>query len=195
MSAKGNNQENIQKKTLDAFSKYYNDYYVLLCTIAFNYIEDKFIAEEAVGEVFLNLWEKFDEIEIKTSFKAYLIKAVKNWCLNYLEHQKVEERLKQKLLNEQALADLSCNDEYPLGYLYEEELSSIIARAINSLPIQCRKIFILKRDDGLTYEQIAEQLQVSVNTIKTQVKIALTKLRESLKDYALLFIALIVGKI
>jgi RNA polymerase sigma-70 factor (ECF subfamily) len=70
-----------------------------------------------------------------------------------------------------------------LGCLYEKELASLIQEAVKSLPEQCRKIFLLSRDEELTYEEISQRLNISVNTIKTQIKIALAKLREWLKDY------------
>ena len=186
----------IQQDTLDGrsnttladFSKLYNNYYVLLCTIADNYLKDKYLAEEAVGEVFLNFWEKYNNIVITTSVKAYLVRSVQNWCVNFIHHQKVEQKLKQKIETEGMLPGLAESSEYPLGSLYEKELAAIISNAINALPDQCRRIFLLSRDEGLTYDEISERLNISVNTIKTQIKIALAKLREWLKDYLPIFI-------
>ncbi len=168
---------------LSDFSKLYSDYYVLLCTIADQYLKDKYLAEEVVGEVFLNYWEKYNNITISTSVKAYLVRSVQNRCLNYLEHSKVKERLKQKIETESAMLGIAESNDYPLGSLYEMELTTLIKQAMNSLPEQCRKIFLLSRDEELTYEEISQQLNISVNTIKTQIKIALSKLRERLKDY------------
>ncbi len=168
---------------LSDFSKLYSDYYVLLCTIADQYLKDKYLAEEVVGEVFLNYWEKYNNITISTSVKAYLVRSVQNRCLNYIEHSKVEKRLKQTIETESAMLNIAESNDYPLGSLYEVELTSLIKQAMNSLPEQCLKIFLLSRDEELTYEEISQRLNISVNTIKTQIKIALSKLRESLKDY------------
>lgn len=165
------------------FSKLYRDYYVLLCTIADHYLKDKFQAEEVVGDVFLNYWEKLEDIKITTSIKAYLVRAVQNRCLNLIEHGKVTEKIKQKIEHESQLNGLAESQEYPLGSLYEKELASLIYSSLCTLPDQCRKIFRLSRDEGLTYEEISQQLGISVNTTKTQMKIALSKLRELLKDY------------
>jgi RNA polymerase sigma-70 factor, ECF subfamily len=172
----------IRKNDAD-FSRLYNDYYVLLCTIADQYLKDKFLAEEVVGDVFLHYWEKYDEITITTSCKAYLVRAVQNRCLNHIEHGKVEEKIKQKIETESTLLGLAESSDYPLGSLYEKELASLIYQSMNSLPDQCRKIFMLSRDEGLTYEEISQKLNISVNTTKTQMKIALSKLRGLLKDY------------
>lgn len=89
------------------FGKLYNDYYVLFCVIVDNYFKDKYQAEEAVGEVFLNFWEKYDAIVITTSPKAYLVRAVQNWCYNYIEHQKTEQKLKDKVFAEKTLLGLA----------------------------------------------------------------------------------------
>ncbi len=171
-----------------SFSKLYSDYYVLLCTIAFKYLKDRQIAEDAVGEVFLNFWEKCEDIEISTSAKAYLVRSVKNWCLNYIQHQKVERRVMEKIEFESSLSGIAESDDYPLGVLYESDLASLIYNAIASLPEQCRKIFLLSRDEDLSYEKISERLNISVNTVKTQIRIALSKLRELLKGYVPVFL-------
>lgn len=178
-----NNIDDVIRKNDADFSRLYNDYYVLLCTIADQYLKDKFLAEEVVGDVFLHYWEKYDEITITTSCKAYLVRAVQNRCLNHIEHGRVEEKIKQKIETESTLLGLAESSDYPLGSLYEKELASLIYQSMNSLPDQCRKIFMLSRDEGLTYEEISQKLNISVNTTKTQMKIALSKLRELLKDY------------
>lgn len=171
--------DGVSKGNLEDFSNLYSNYYILLCTIADQYVKDKYLAEEIVGDVFLKYWEKYNEIIITTSVKAYLVRSVQNRCINYLEHNKV----KQKIENESTLFGLAESDDYPLGTLYEKELASLINQAMNALPEQCRKIFLLSRDEELTYEEISQRLNISVNTIKTQIKIALSKLREWLKDY------------
>ncbi len=183
MKIQSNTIFHVSNRTLDDFSKLYSDYYVLLCTIADHYLKDKYLAEEIVGDVFLNFWEKYNDITITSSLKAYLVRAVQNRCVNYIEHLKVEQKIKQKIEAESVLLGLAESSDYPLGCLYEKELASLIQEAVKSLPEQCRKIFLLSRDEELTYEEISQRLNISVNTIKTQIKIALAKLREWLKDY------------
>jgi RNA polymerase sigma-70 factor, ECF subfamily len=171
------------KRNLSDFSSLYNNYYVLLCTIADHYLKDKYLAEEVAGDVFLHYWEKYSEITITSSVKAYLVRAVQNRCINHLEHGKVEEKHRIKIEFESKLNGLAESNDYPLGSLYEKELTSLIKSALTGLPDQCRKIFLLSRDEGLSYEEISVRLNISINTIKTQIKIALAKLREKLKDY------------
>jgi RNA polymerase sigma-70 factor (ECF subfamily) len=73
-----------------------------------------------------------------------------------------------------------------LGNLFEKELEGMIQDAIENLPAKCREIFLLSRDEEMTYGQIAETLNISENTVKTQVKTALSRIRIALKDYLIL---------
>ena len=78
---------------------------------------------------------------------------------------------------------IAWSDDYPLGRLFEKELSEIIDRTIQSFPPQIQKVFMLSRYNEMTYSQIADILNVSENTVKTQMKIALSRLRDAVKDY------------
>ena len=155
------------------FKKYFKELY----RFAFSYVRDATIAEEMAQEVFLYVWEKRKQIEIQTTLKTYLYSAIKNKCLNYI---------KLELPKQQAMADVS---EVMLSITTShgdegenERLKNYIASAIDSLPNKCRKIFILSRNAGLTYEEIAEELDLSKKTVENQMGIALKKLRESLED-------------
>jgi len=86
---------------------------------------------------------------------------------------------------------LAWDSDYPLGQLYEKEIMSILQKGITELPEACREIFILSRTDNMKYSEIADKLGISVNTVKTQMKIALAYLRENLKDYLMLLLLLI----
>ena len=72
---------------------------------------------------------------------------------------------------------------YPLSNLISNESVEEVENAINALPDQCREIFTMSRFDELTYEEIASQLNISINTVRTQISRALHKLREQLKEY------------
>jgi RNA polymerase sigma-70 factor, ECF subfamily len=167
-----------------AYKELFDRFYINLCIIAKEYVKDKFTAEEIVEEVFFKIWENRKEFNINNSLKAYLVKAVHNGSLNYLARLKVEQKLKSGLS-----AQISNNehfipftDSYPIANLYVSELENKINLSVESLPTQCKEIFCLSRYDELKYEEIALKLDISVNTVKTQIKIALGKLRESLRE-------------
>lgn len=174
-------ENDIRKGNLTTYENLFTEYYVYLCYIAIEFVKDKQIAEEIVSDVFFVLWEKRDTIHITHSVSAYLIRAVKNKCINHNLHVKTEQRLMQNLVDNYSLSRFS--DDHQLGHLFINDLNVNIKRAISALPEQCRQIFLLSREEELKYEDIAVRLHISINTVKTQMKIALSKLRVSLKDY------------
>ncbi len=179
----------IRQGDLAAFELLYKKYYVYLRLIAAHIVKNPDDAEEIVSDVFVKLWNNRNEIIISTSLKAYIIKAVQNTSINYLEKNKLAASLIESLTTFDCSL-LSWDSDYPLGQLYEKDIQKIMIRCINVLPEGCRKIFLLSRNEDLTYSDIARELGISVNTVKMQIKIALARLREALKDYINLLLLL-----
>jgi RNA polymerase sigma-70 factor (ECF subfamily) len=176
--------ESIQKGNLNSFKQLFDDYYAMLCNIATGYLNNKQLAEEVVDDVFFKIWENRETLIIHTSIKAYLIKAVYYRCLNCLEQIASERKMLHDTPLEPGREDfLYVNHDTPLSGLITRELEEAINLAIDSLPEGCREIFLLSRYDNLKYEEIAGRLNISVNTVKTQMKIALQKLRQKLSLY------------
>jgi RNA polymerase sigma-70 factor (ECF subfamily) len=171
----------LKSADLEIFELLYKEYYVLLCIIAERIVRNPEDAEEVVSDVFIKLWNNKDSIHTINSLKAYLIKAVQNTAINYLhrhDYKHITERIDQL-----SLELLTWDDDYLLGQLYEKEIGIILNREINSLPKGCREIFLLSRDEELSYKEIAQRLGITVNTVKSQMKVALSRLREILQDY------------
>src|SRR5690606_23224065 len=166
--------------TVEDFERCYKAYYGMLCTIAYEYMRDETQAEEMVANTFLALWEKRESLRVTISVKNYLIKSTQNTCLQHLRKRKLET---QRLTDDFVPPHIPWSNDYPLGRLFEKELSDIIHRTVESLPPKCKKIFLRSRVEELNYGQIAETLQVSENTVKTQLKKALSRLRNALKEY------------
>lgn len=165
-----------------AFRELYDVYYRRLFCIARQYLQDEFIAETIVSDVFFHLWESRKSLLIQTSLNAYLIRSVRNYSINYLQKNYVE---KEVSLNNIDITSplLFLSDDYPLGRLMEKELAQKIHEEINALPEETRRVFILSRIEELKHEEIATKLNISVNTVKYHIKQALSILRERLKDY------------
>lgn len=168
--------DRVKKDDLASYELIFKKYYKELYRFAYTYVRDGVIAEEMAQEVFLYIWEKRGKIEIQTTLKTYLYSAVKNKSLNYI---------KLELPKQQAMSDVS---EVMLGVSgakidegENDRLKKYIQDAVDALPTKCRKIFILSRNAGLTYEEIAEELGLSKKTVENQMGIALKKLRESLQ--------------
>jgi RNA polymerase sigma-70 factor (ECF subfamily) len=174
----------IQNGDLRAFEELYKRYYVYLCTVAEHIVRNHTEAEEIVSDVFVKYWNLKERSEIISSVKAYLARAVRNSSLNFIEQNST--RLKSfESLNSSDLKILAWDSDYPLGQLYEKELLDIVKNCIDKLPEACREIFLLSRDKDMKYIEISHKLGISVNTVKTQMKIALSRLRETVKNYML----------
>ena len=174
------------KNGVDAAYKYlYDQHYQILCHVAAQYVKDDFLAETIVGDVIFHLWEVRDTIEIDTSVRSYLMTCVRNRCIDYLKSQYHKREVAQSNtgLRDFPVLQYVKDDDYPLGKLLEKELEDEIMNAINRLPNECRRVFYMSRLENRKYEEIAQELKISVNTVKYHIKHALALLHEDLGKY------------
>jgi len=162
------------------FDELFKRYYSMLCIIAYDYVGEKSLAEEMVQDTFLHIWEKRNSISVTPAIKYLLVKSTQNTCLQYLRKKKIETQSIDTASTDKMIV---WSDDYPLGHLFEKEIVDIVDRTIQSFPPQIQKVFMLSRYRNMTYLQIASILNVSENTVKTQIKIALSRLRTALTDY------------
>lgn len=183
--------EGVKEGDDSAFRHLYDIYYHRLFCIARQYLQDEFLAETIVSDVFFHLWETRKTLDIRISLNAYLIRMVRNFSLNYLQKNYVE---KEVSLNGIDLSSplLFLSEDYPLGRLMEKELIEKVHEEINRLPKETRQVFILSRLEELKHEEIATQLGVSINTVKYHIKQALSILRARLKDYIIVLLAFLL---
>jgi RNA polymerase sigma-70 factor (ECF subfamily) len=168
----------------DVFEKVFKKYYVMLCYEANEYVNDSFLAEEIVDDVFCKIWENRSTIVIKFSFREYLIQSVHYKSISHLRKGKKEKEVLEWIEeNKMERYNLISLGETPLDYIISEELEEKIDIAIDLLPDQYRKAFILSRRESLKYEEIAEVMGISINAVKLYIKKALSILRENLKEY------------
>lgn len=159
------------------FEKLFETHYNNLCAYANNFIKDVDASEEVVQEVLFKLWTNKDSIIITSSVQSYLFRAVRNASLNVLKHVNIREDY--KVQNELDMQDIQSTEDE----MIVSELEVKIREAINQLPIERKKVFLLSRYDGLKYKEIAEKLNISVSTVEGQMVKALKFLRTELKDY------------
>ena len=174
------------KNGVDAAYKYlYDQHYQILCHVAAQYVKDDFLAETIVGDVIFHLWEVRETIEINTSVRSYLMTCVRNRCIDYLKshYHKREVAHSDTGLRDFPVLQYVKDDDYPLGKLLEKELEDEIMNAINRLPDECRRVFNMSRFENRKYEEIAQELKISVNTVKYHIKHALALLHEDLGKY------------
>ncbi len=164
--------------TKSDFEKLFNTYYSNLCAYANNFLKDVDASEEVVQEVLFKLWTNKETVAITSSVQSYLFRAVRNSSLNVLKHLNIRENY--KVYNEQALnvEEISSEDQ-----MITSELEQKIREAINQLPIERKKVFIMSRYESLKYKEIADKLSISVSTVENQMVKALKFLRQELADY------------
>ena len=174
------------KDGVEAAYKYlYDRHYQILCHVAAQYVKDDFLAETIVGDVIFHLWEVREQVDINTSIRQYLMTSVRNRCLDYLksQHCQREVPMEENGLHDFPVLQYVKDDDYPLGRLLEKELEGEIMSAIDRLPEDCQKVFRLSRFEQLKYDEIAQRLNISVNTVKYHIKHALALLHEDLGKY------------
>lgn len=163
------------------FNGLFNDYYVPLCNYCFKLVKNTVNAEDIVQECFIYLWENWQNLKHHNSLKGYLFKSVRNKSVNYLKDQ---IRKYEKVGIEEVGESFQISDlPNAIELLENEELKSLLERALNSLPEKCRAIFCLKRFADLSNREIAEKLNISPKTVEAQTTIAIKKLCEYIRKY------------
>lgn len=163
-----------------AFEYLFDIYFIPLCRYMYLYLDNPQEAEELSVDIFMYLWENREQLEIKLSLKAYLFQAARNKCLNSL-------RNKKHTLSIDDLSDVSQWTEESSS-LEMEELARLIEEAIFSLPEKCREVFKRSREENLTNQEIADEMQISVKTVEAQITKALKRIKEFLgEQYTYLF--------
>ena len=167
-----------------AYRYVFDAHYDVLCVIASRYLHDDFLAESVVGDVIFHLWETRENIDIQTSLRQYLVRSVRNRCLDYLKSRQFRhEQTLSTLPDDSRLLERSASHDHPLGYLLEKEFEQTINDVIEGLPADCRRIFKMSRFDGKKNTEIAQELGISVNTVKYHMKQALRLLQQQLGKY------------
>lgn len=174
-----------------AYKYLYDRHYEALCRVAFRYVEDAFVAETLVEDLIVHLWEHRESLEVKISLRSYLLAAIRNRCLDYLESSSREHEIAASQISDTELQQVHTLLADPSLPLEEEQLVSIVQKAIDALPDECRRVFVESRLEEKSYQEIADGLGISINTVKYHIKNALRQLRETLGPQ-LMLIALLM---
>jgi RNA polymerase sigma-70 factor (ECF subfamily) len=170
------------------FELVFKHYYSRLCHYACKFIDEDFVAEDIVQEIFSNLWEKQINLESDAILKAYLFRSVHNRCLNYINYRKITEKHHRIIQDKFVLMELEYYDSEQGNAKSLFELEVKIEEVISTLPDQCKNVFELSRQKGLKNREIAAMLNISVSVVEKHISKALRIMRESLKDYLILIL-------
>lgn len=153
-------------------------YFDRLYKFAFSILHSSEFAEEAVNDVFLNIWQKRSSLKNIESLKNYLFISTKNTSFNYLS----KFRKERNTTLDDVLVRFEIDELTPETALFTSEVRMEIEQAINQLPPKTKLVFQMAKVEGLKYKEIAEILGISVNTIDNHIATAIKKLSIVLKD-------------
>jgi len=161
-----------------AYERLFKQWYEPLCRYAYGILHSQEESEDIVQKTFCNLWDRREKMEIHIAIKSYLYKMVHNACLNRVKQWQMQSEHHEQIVGWSATATNQVEQT-----IAQKELRQQIDIAINTLPERCKEVFLLSRMQHLSYVQIAQQMQISPNTVETQMVKALKVLRVKLKDY------------
>jgi RNA polymerase sigma-70 factor (family 1) len=155
-----------------AYRQLFQLFYPSLVPFAISILRSKVLAEEIVSDVFMKIWEKRHQLDKVENLSYYLFTAVKNRCLNHLSAEKNKTDLE---INDTVFEFKSLYHD-PEQRLISAEAIQKIHQSIEELPPRCRLIFKLIKEEGLSYKQVAELLQLSIKTVENQMSLAFKKI-------------------
>lgn len=168
-----------------AIDAIFRSYYKLVCNSIYRIIPNPVLVEDLSQDVFYELWKKRKDLKI-TSLKAYLNRAGRNKALNYLRDQKIQTE-------DFETANLTLKENYSVIHQLErDEMQKIINQAIETLPERCRAVFVLSRFEEMSYQEIADHLNISIKTVENQISKALKHLRNVLYPHLTKFPMLLI---
>jgi RNA polymerase sigma-70 factor (ECF subfamily) len=160
-----------------SYKRLFEESYEPLCNLAFSVLDNYDLSEDVVQEVFVHLWQLRNKLEIRTNIKNYLFSAVRNKAIEKLRRQKLDEKYRLDVKQSQISFEEDDQGDYE-KYL----IISKLYKSIDKLPDKCRMIFKMAKLDGMTYNEISEELNLSIKTIESQMRRAFILLRDMLKD-------------
>jgi RNA polymerase sigma-70 factor (ECF subfamily) len=150
------------------------------------YVQSEADAENILQDIFADFWEKREALFTHVNVIAFLFTAIRNRCIDHLRRQTKEQEVMEHLQEEYSMTmkiNLDSLVALDDGFFYREDIEDAVNKAIEDLPDKCRRIFVMNKFKGKKQKDIADELNISVNTVEAQMGIAYKKLKESLKDF------------
>ncbi|PRD45008.1 RNA polymerase sigma-70 factor [Sphingobacterium haloxyli] len=171
-----NKREIAIERRQEVFKSFFVANFKVLESYARFYVKDKFIAEDIASEVMWKMWHLGSDLQHVTSIELYLLRAIKNKCLNYLRIRQAEYVGHEELADYQFLDHLN-----PENIFISNENVTEIEHAIAKLPAKTQQVFRLIKDENYSYKDAAQMMGISINTVDRHIQIAIQKLWCALK--------------
>lgn len=179
----------------DELGRHFFENIVWYRMLAFSYVRDRKVAEDLVSDSFIRLWEHKEDLRPERGdFRPYIVRIVKNTCLQYLRQQTVHQRIENSLHEREAwqfrisIDSLEAMDAEKR--LFSGEVEAIVNRCLDGMPRLRREIFTASRLRAMTHREIAEAYGISERRVVQEIQQVLRVLRVQLKDYMPVFVAL-----
>lgn len=166
--------KSLKKGDKRALTELYDSYWKLLFISAHNILKDKELCEEIIQDIFIELWNNREKLQIKISIKSYLYACVR--------YKVFAEFRKNKVTNVELFEDLNQRFQYatPETKMLHDELVEQINLIVKTLPKKCQEVYVLSRNKQLSHKEIAEKLGISTKTVENHITLALKVLRANL---------------
>jgi RNA polymerase sigma-70 factor (ECF subfamily) len=168
----------IQEGDEVAFEALFRAHYEALCQFVEGQVGSAEVAEDIVQNIFLNLWRRRQDWEVRTTVRAYLFGAARNESIKHRKHRQVRRRWKQEEREKETAEKPGPDDR-----LKHQELRRTLQKWVDELPERRRQVYLLSRRHGLTYKEIARVMEISPKTVDNQMVEALKFLRKHLGSF------------
>lgn len=166
-----------------AFESLFRAYFESLSAFAYSYVESREIAQDLVQELFFRLWDRRLTLELPRNVNAYLYGATRNAAVSHLRSRRAESVFLDRARNEEDVRDATVEPLPVEDALEAEALAGAVDRALAELPPRCREVFVLTRNQHLSYAEAAAVLGISPKTVEIHMGRALGFLRQKLRRW------------
>ena len=164
----------LKKGIIQAFDRIYHKYSRKLFAFALRFLKDRQEVEDIVQKVFLVVWERRERLNEDKSIEGYLFKIIRN---------EIYDQLKLRIIREHYCDFILNNPEQDLDDLEKKKMIERVFELVDNLPERRAKIFRMSKEEGLTYKEIAERLDITENTVDTQIRHSLNYLRREMLKF------------
>ena len=179
--------KNISSLNKPDFEKLFKEYFKPLTAFAYKFVKDTDDAKSIVHDVFMKLWEKRDDIDMSKSVKSYLFTSVNNRSLNHIRDNK-------KFTHEEFILENEHDKHWELADELETvDIQKKVDATLNNISPKAKEVFLMSRNEGLKYREIADKLDISIKTVETHMSSALKELRKNLKEYLTVILLLLIN--
>jgi RNA polymerase sigma-70 factor, ECF subfamily len=167
---------------MDSVEQMFKQHYAFVCKVIYAYVRDRTRTEDIAQDIFTELWVKRDQLQIHTSVPAYLRRMAISRTLNYIRDTRKHTWEELDIAADHDSA-FEANDPGVISKLEEAELRQRLDVAIEALPEKCRLVFLLNRQEEMSYAEVARELGISVKTVENQIGKALKLLRQGIAGH------------